>query len=263
MISVEIEQLYGWLNAFLWPFIRILAFLGTAPLLGESSIPNRAKVGLAAFLAIIVAPTLPNPPAISPSSYEGLFIALQQFMIGTLLGLIMRVVFAAVQTAGEFIGLQMGLSFASFFDPQTGANTAVLARIMNMIAMLLFIALNGHLLMLAGFIRSFDLLPISATPIQIDGFAVLFDWSAQVMISGMLLALPLIIVLLSISLALGILNRTAQQLSVFAVGFPISLLVGLILLWVVLPQMAPFFERLLNDGYSAMGRAINALRPTI
>ena len=259
MISVDAAQLYGWLNAFLWPFVRIAAFMATAPILGEASIPARAKVGLAVFIALVVAPTLPAPPAYSPASYEGLFIVLQQFLIGVLLGLIMRVVFAVVQTAGEFIGLQMGLSFASFFDPQTGANTAVLARIMNMVAMLLFIAMNGHLLMLAGFIRSFDLLPISANPINSAGIAVLLDWSSQVLVSGMLLALPLIIVLLSISLALGILNRTAQQLSVFAVGFPISLMVGLILLWIVLPQIAPFFERLVDSGIQTMGRAINAL----
>jgi flagellar biosynthetic protein FliR len=171
----------------------------------------------------------------------------------------MRIVFAAVQTAGEFIGLQMGLSFASFFDPATGANTAVLARLMNMIAMLLFIALNGHLLMLAGFIRSFDILPIQNAGINIDGLSVLFEWSAQVMIAGMLLALPLIIVLLTISLALGILNRTAQQLSVFAVGFPISLLVGIVLLWVVLPHTSPFLRRLFDEGISAMGRLMGAL----
>jgi flagellar biosynthetic protein FliR len=171
----------------------------------------------------------------------------------------MRVVFAAVQTAGEFIGLQMGLSFASFFDPATGANTAVLSRLMNMIAMLLFIAFNGHLLMLAGFIRSFDILPIQNAGINLDGLPVLFEWSAQVMIAGMLLALPLIIVLLTISLALGILNRTAQQLSVFAVGFPISLTVGLILLWVVLPQTSPFLRRLFDEGFSAMGRLMGAL----
>ncbi|MAK56728.1 MAG: flagellar biosynthetic protein FliR [Pusillimonas sp.] len=259
MISVDLTQLYGWINAFLWPFVRLLAFIGAVPLLGESAIPNRAKVGLAAFIAIVIAPTLPPMPAISPASYEGLFILLQQVVIGILLGLVMRVVFAAVQTAGEFVGLQMGLSFASFFAPATGANTAVLSRLMNMIAMLLFIAFNGHLLMLAGFIRSFDILPISNEGINLNGLPVLFEWSAQVMIAGMLLALPLIIVLLTISLALGILNRTAQQLSVFAVGFPISLSVGLILLWVVLPQTSPFLRRLFDEGFSAMGRLMGAL----
>lgn len=258
MVSFELEQLYGWINAFLWPFMRILSLVGTAPLFSESSIPLRVKVGLSALLALAVAPALPAPPEISPASYQGMWIGAQQVFIGIALGLTMRIVFAAVQTAGEFIGLQMGLSFASFFDPATGANTAVLARLMNIIAMLLFLALNGHLLVLGGLVRTFEVLPAVAG-FNLDGLGVLFEWSSQVMVSGMLLALPLIIVLLTISLSLGILNRTAQQLSVFAVGFPISLLVGLMLLAVVLPQTAPFISRLFDAGYEAMARLTHAL----
>ncbi|HEY9279625.1 MAG TPA: flagellar biosynthetic protein FliR [Eoetvoesiella sp.] len=259
MVSVELDQLYAWINAFLWPFFRLLALLGTAPLLGESAIPIRVKVGFAALVTIVITPALPPLPLISPASYEGLLIAVQQILIGTALGLTMRIVFAAVQTAGEFIGLQMGLSFASFFDPATGANTAVLSRIMNVVAMLLFMAVNGHLLMLAGVIRTFEILPIGIDSLNPNGWGVLFEWSSEVMLSGMLLALPLIIVLLTINLALGILNRTAQQLSVFAVGFPISLMVGLLLLTVVLPQSSPFLLRLFQAGYSSMGRLAQAL----
>lgn len=259
MVTFELSQLYGWITAFLWPFFRILALIGTAPVLGDASIPLRVKIGFSALVAIAIAPSLPAMPAIAPASYEGLWITVQQVLIGIALGLTMRIVFAAVQTAGEFIGLQMGLSFASFFDPATGANTAVLARIMNVMATLLFLALNGHLLMLAGVLRTFEVLPISAHAMNTDGFSVLFEWSSQVMTSGMLLALPLIIVLLTINLALGILNRTAQQLSVFAVGFPISLTTGLVLLMVVLPQTSPFLTRLFDSGYAAMSRLTQAL----
>ncbi|CAM5339755.1 flagellar biosynthetic protein FliR [Eoetvoesiella caeni] len=259
MVSFELDQLYGWITAFLWPFFRILSLMGTAPVLGDASIPLRVKVGFAAMVTVAIAPSLGPMPAVAPASYEGLWITLQQVLIGIALGLTMRIVFAAVQTAGEFIGLQMGLSFASFFDPATGANTAVLARIMNVVATLLFLALNGHLLMLAGVLRTFEVLPISAHAMNTDGFSVLFEWSSQVMTSGMLLALPLIIVLLTINLALGILNRTAQQLSVFAVGFPISLTTGLILLMVVLPQTSPFLTRLFDSGYAAMSRLTQAL----
>lgn len=259
MISVDIDQLYGWMNAFLWPFFRILALIGTAPLLGESSIPVRAKVGFAALVAVAIAPALDPMPQVPTASFAGLWIGLQQVLIGMALGLVMRIVFAAVQTAGEFIGLQMGLSFASFFDPATGANTAVLSRIMNIVAMLLFLALNGHLMMLAGIMRSFDVLPIRVGGLDPNGWGVLFEWSSEVMVSGMMLALPLIIVLLTINLALGILNRTAQQLSVFAVGFPISLMTGLVLLAVVLPQTAPFLSRFFQEGYSTMARLAQAL----
>ncbi|NYT86247.1 flagellar biosynthetic protein FliR [Pollutimonas harenae] len=259
MISVDIDLLYGWMNAFLWPFFRILALIGTAPLLGESSIPIKAKVGFAALVAVAIAPALDPMPDIPPASFAGLWIGVQQVLIGMALGLVMRIVFAAVQTAGEFIGLQMGLSFASFFDPATGANTAVLARIMNIVAMLLFLALNGHLMMLAGIMRSFDVLPVRVGALDPNGWGVLFEWSSEVMVSGMMLALPLIIVLLTINLALGILNRTAQQLSVFAVGFPISLMTGLVLLAVVLPQTGPFLSNFFQEGYSTMARLAQAL----
>ncbi len=259
MVSVDIDQMYIWINAFLWPFFRILGLLGTAPLFGESSIPVRVKVGFAAVLTVAIAPALGPMPNVPTGSYAGLWLAVQQVLIGIALGLTMRIVFAAVQTAGEFIGLQMGLSFASFFDPATGANTAVLARIMNIVAMLVFMALNGHLLMLAGFIRTFEILPIQIGALDPNGWGVLLEWSSQVMVSGMLLALPLIIVLLTINLAMGILNRTAQQLSIFAVGFPISLMVGIILLMIVLPQTTPFLERLFDAGYASMSRLAQAL----
>src|SRR3546814_14976362 len=93
----------------------------------------------------------------------------------------------------------MRLCVGSFFDPSAGANTAVLSRIMNIVAILLFLALNGHLLMLAGLARTFDLLPIGPATLSSQGWGILFEWSSQVLVSGMLLALPLIIVLLSIN----------------------------------------------------------------
>src|SRR3546814_4793373 len=106
MVSIELGQLYAWINQFAWPFFRILALLGTAPVLGDSSIPVRIKLAFAAALTLVVAPTLGHVPAIPPASFAGLRIAAQQVLIGTALGLTMRIAFAAAQTAGEFIGLQ-------------------------------------------------------------------------------------------------------------------------------------------------------------
>ncbi len=260
MISVTIEQLYAWINAFIWPFMRIAAMVGAAPLLSESAIPIRVKVGLSAMLALIVVPTLGPMPDLATASWGALWIMGQQLIIGIALGLTMRIIFAAVQTAGEFVGLQMGLSFASFFDPSTGSNTAVLARLLNTITLLVFIAMNGHLLMIGGLVRTFEVLPIGSGALDVNGWGVLLEWSEQIVVSGLLLALPVMIVLLTINLSLGILNRTAQQLSVFAVGFPISLTVGLTILAVVLPQITPFLERLFQDGYDMMGSVVQGLR---
>jgi len=259
VISVTIEQLYAWINAFIWPFMRIAAMVGTAPLLSESSIPARVKVGLSALLTLIVLPTLQPMPTLSTASWSALWIMGQQLLIGIALGVTMRIIFAAVQTAGEFVGLQMGLSFASFFDPSTGSNTAVLARLLNTITLLVFIAMNGHLLMIGGLVRTFEVLPISGAALDVNGWGILLEWSEQIVVSGLLLALPVMVVLLTINLSLGILNRTAQQLSVFAVGFPISLTVGLIILAVVLPQISPFLERFFQEGYDTMGGVVQGL----
>lgn len=260
MIDINLALLHGWINAFVWPFVRILALLGAAPLFGESSVPLRLKVAYAALITVLVAPALGPMPDFPAGSYASFLLIAQQVVIGLAMGLIIRIAFAAVQTAGEFIGLQMGLSFASFFDPATGANTAVLSRIMNVVAMLLFLALDGHLILIGSLINTFHILPISASlSLNPNGWGVLFEWSSQVMISGMLLALPLIIILLTISLSMGILNRTAQQLSVFAVGFPVSLMTGLVLLAIVLPQTSPFLSQLFNESYEAMARMIYGL----
>jgi len=259
VISVTIDQLYAWINAFFWPFVRIAAMVGSAPLLSESAIPARVKVGLSVMLTLIVAPSLGPMPPLATASWAALWIIGQQILIGLALGLTMRIIFAAVQTAGEFIGLQMGLSFASFFDPATGSNTAVLARILNTVTLLVFLAMNGHLLMIGGLVRTFEVLPITGGELDVNGWGVLLEWSSQIVVSGLLMALPVMIVLLTINLSLGILNRTAQQLSVFAVGFPISLTVGLTILAVVLPQISPFLEQLFQDGYDTMGKLVQGL----
>lgn len=170
----------------------------------------------------------------------------------------MRVVFAAVHTAGEFVGLQMGLSFATFFDPGAGASTTVLSRLFNAIAVLLFLALDGHLLMIAGLQHSFESLPLAA-PLDFSGWGVLLEWSSAIIVSGLLMALPLITALLTINLALGILNRTAPQMSVFAVGFPVSLIAGLLALLVVLPNSSGFLGNLIQDGLENMLRLVQAL----
>lgn len=260
MITLDPDLLHGWINAFIWPFVRILALIGVAPIFGESSVPIRLKVAYATLITLVIAPAIEPMPDIAPASYTSFLIVAHQVMIGIAMGLVIRIAFAAVQTAGEFIGLQMGLSFASFFDPATGANTAVLSRIMNVVAMLLFLALDGHLILIGSLLNTFQMLPITASPsLHPGGWGILFDWSGQVMIAAMLLALPLLVILLTISLSMGILNRTAQQLSVFAVGFPVSLMTGLVLLAIVLPQTSPYLSQLFADSHDAMNRMIHGL----
>jgi flagellar biosynthetic protein FliR len=259
MISFTLDQWYGWINTFLWPFARLLALIGVAPLLGESATPPMTKVGLAAILAVAIAPSLPPMPAVAPASYEGLLILAQQVFIGIAMGFCMRICFAAVQTAGDFVGLQMGLSLATIFDPTTQANTEVLARLFNILAMLVFLSVNGHLLMLGMLVKTFTVLPIGTPVLNAEGWAAVAQLGSQIFSVGLLLALPLIAALLIIQLAMGILNRAAPQLSVFAVGFPITLMSGVVLLAVALPQSTGFLAAFFEQSVNAMEQVASLL----
>jgi len=258
VITLTPNELYAWFAAFWWPFVRMLALVAVSPVFGESGAPVRVKIGLAALLAVAIAPTLPAMPAIAPASYAGLAITAQQVLIGIAMGFVMKIAFAVVQTMGELVGLSLGLSFASFFDPSVGASTAVLARILHAIALLLFLALDGHLLVLAILTQSFQTLPVATAALAPDGWGVLLTWGARVTELGLLLALPLVAAMLIVNLALGILNRTATQLSVFSVGFPISLSVGAVLLTVMLPQITPDIERLFQKALTTLERLLPA-----
>ncbi|MBP0592861.1 flagellar biosynthetic protein FliR [Paraburkholderia sp. LEh10] len=256
MFSVTYEQLNVWLTAFLWPFVRILALVASSPAFGDKSLPIRVKIGLSAFVTIIVAPTLGALPQVTVFSAQGVWIIINQFLIGVALGFTMQLVFGAVQAAGDIIGMSMGLGFATFFDPHSTGATDVMSRYVYMIAILTFFALDGHLQMLSALIQTFQALPVSANVLGATGWRVLAGWGSTVFNAGLLLALPIVTALLITNLALGILNRAAPQIGVFQVGLPLTVITGLLLIQLMLPNMMPFFSRLFDGGIAEMGRVV-------
>jgi flagellar biosynthetic protein FliR len=232
-----------------------------APVFGHRAVPARVKIGLGIFITLIVAPTLPPMPDVGLGSWHGLFILVQQLLIGIGIGFIMRIVFAAVDAAGEIVGLQMGLGFASFFDPQSASQTLVLARFFNMLAVLIFLAVNAHLLLLGILTESFQTLPIGTQPLSSGGFYNLAAFGSTVFAVGLQLSLPLIAILLMTNLSLGILTRSAPQLNIFAIGFPITLGVGLLVLHATMPIFVPQLEQVLRNGLDATSMLIRTLGP--
>ena len=261
MISFTDAQLNAWLISFVWPLTRILGLLMVAPMFGHRSVPARVKVGLGIGITLVVAPALPPLPDVGLASWHGLFILVQQFLIGVGIGFVMRIAIAAADMAGEIIGLQMGLGFASFFDPQSAGQTLVLGRFLNILAVLVFLALNAHLLLIGVLVESFRTLPIGIQPLAAGGFFTLASFGAAVFAVGLQLALPLIAILLIVNLALGILTRSAPQLNIFAIGFPITLTVGLVMLAFTLPYFLPQFELMFRQAFEAAGNVIRDLGP--
>lgn len=253
MISVTSLQLEAWLAVFLWPFSRILGLLAAAPFTGNQRFPSRAKIGLAVMLTILIVPTLPPLPAIAPNSPAGLGILAQQFLIGLAMGFAMRLVFTAVEMAGELIGLQMGLGFAVFYDPLNASQMPVLGQFLGLIATLAFLAIDGHLLLLSVLAESFRVMPVGGDALSDPViWKVLASWGGKIMYAALLLALPLIGALLIANLGLGVLTRAAPQLNLFAVGFPVTLAIGFGALLLALPYFLAPFQALVEQAAQQM-----------
>lgn len=248
MISFTSTQLEAWLAYLIWPLIRITGLMLVEPILSNRGMPIRLRMGVALVLTLTVAPLLPTPPAVDFLSPQGAVMAVQQLLIGVMMGFMMRIVLNGVEMAGHIAGLSMGLGFATFFDPQSGAQSPVLAQFLGIITILLFLASNGHLLMISALFESFQVLPISTNPLPAQGFLGLVEATGQMFVIGVTLSLPLVAAILIANVGLGVLARAAPQLNLFAIGFPLMLTAGFVVLMVSLPYIVQPIARLMEDA---------------
>jgi flagellar biosynthetic protein FliR len=250
MLTFSEAQVLAWISPLLWPFIRVLALFGSMPVMGQRTVPMRARVGLAFLIAFCAQASLPAMPVIALDSPLAFLTVVQQLVIGLSLGFAVRIVFAAIEFAGEIVGLQMGLNFAGFFDPATGGQTTAMSRFFGVSVSWLFIVINGHLLLIAAVVQSFQAFPVSAEPFAFLRAVQPQVWGTEVFRLGLWIALPLIGMLLFTNLVLGVISRVAQQMNIFSIGFPITVAVGLIGVLMTLPMMQmPFtmaLERMLG-----------------
>ena len=256
MITFTSAELNTWIAALLWPLTRILGLIAVAPVFGNTSVPVQVKIGIGVMLTLIVAPTLPALPTVDPMSLPGLLILVQQLIIGLGMGFAMRIIFAGVEMAGTITGMTMGLSFASFFDPQSQGQSNFISQFMALLATLAFLAVNGHLLLLSVLAHSFSTLPISTSPMGAQIFKQMADWGGIIFSAGVQLSLPMVAALLITNIALGILTRAAPQLNLFGIGFPITLTIGFVVIGLALPYLATPLERLFQQGIEMSGQIV-------
>ena len=253
MISFSEAQLMAWLSPFMWPFLRTLALFTAAPVLSMRSIPVRARIGMAFFIAFCAQPTLADQPPALMSDPGAVGIAAQQVVIGLVMGFAVRVAFAGIELAGELIGLQMGLNFAGFFDPATNAQANGASRFLGTLATLLFVATNGHLFLLGAVIHSFEVFPVTG------GLGKLFEtfqagrMGAELFYMGLWISLPVICILMFVNMVLGVVSRVAPQINIFAVGFPVTLTAGLVGIFMTLPLMEAPMQGILERAIPFVG----------
>lgn len=256
MISFSDADLTRWIGEFFWPFLRILALFGAAPAYNSVSIPVRAKVALAFVVAVAVAGTV-QQSAPFDLSWATVVLVFEQVLVGLAIGFAMQLTLGAMMLAGEFVGMQMGFGFASLFDFQSGFQVPVMANFFSLVALLLFVALNGHLVLLGVLVKSFTVVPIAAgSGITADGWRALARSGAVLFQLGTWLALPVIAVLLAAHLAVGFVSRVAPQFNVMSVGFSVFMWVGFAAVVALVPFFVPAVEHIIEAGLALIASVL-------
>ena len=252
MFSITTTQIDAWIVAYAYPLARILAFIAAAPLWSTAGIPRRTRLILGFGITIAIAPALPAMPAVAPASLAGLWILAQQMLIGIGMGFAARIIFAAVDLAGEFIGMQMGLGFATSYDPLNSSQTPVISEFIGLIGLLLFLSLNGHLIYVATLAQSFNAIPVGPNPLGAGSWLNLAELGSKIFSSGLLIALPVVVALMITNIALAVLTRAAPQLNIFALGFPLTLTGGFVALAISMDYLAVPLQSLYELALSSL-----------
>lgn len=241
MLELSTGDISRWISSYMWVFFRIASVMMTMPVIGTQLVPARIRLFLAVALTLLVVPHIPTPPSLDPLSLSTWAIIAEQILIGATIGFVLQLLFQIHVLAGQIVAMQMGLGFASMNDPTMGISVAVVAQVFTMLVTLLFLAVNGHLVVIEVLVESFTTLPLGEFFLVSDFQAVVlrFSW---VMAAALLIGLPAITALLIVNLAFGVMMRAAPQLNIFTIGFPLTLVFGLFIMWVLIGSVGEHYQ---------------------
>jgi flagellar biosynthetic protein FliR len=242
----------------MWPMLRISALMLTAPILSQHAFNMRMRILLALVLAWMVYP-LHQWPRVDPTSAQGLVEVFNQIMIGSMMGLILQVVVAAVVLAGQSVATAMGLSMASMLDPNMGS-VPVISQFFTILSTLIFVGFGGHAILLGLITESFQSLPIGQSLLNQDTYAHILRWSSMMFLGSMLMALPVMISLLFINVGMGVVTRAAPSLNIFSVGFPAMTLGGFLILIISMQSIGGRIEWLWIQGFNVLREVMGVAR---
>jgi flagellar biosynthetic protein FliR len=250
-VLVNVSDISQWVARLWWPVLRVGGFVASAPVASEATIPGPVKIALSLGLAFILGPLAPVPAGLSVFSGAGALAAVQEVFIGIAIGMVMRLAFEALTFAGQSISMTMGLGFASLVDPAHGAETPVLGQLLTIFGTLTYLAVNGHLALIAALAKSFSTLPIGGPNVDRNLLWSLAVWGARVFETGLLIALPAVI-------ALVIVNLAAPQLNLYGIGFTITLIGGFLVLIVGLDGLMVGISSLIDSALAAAADLVAA-----
>jgi len=247
MLALTDTQISTWVASFVLPLFRVTAVLMSMPVFGTTLVPRRVRLYFALAITVVIAPGLPPMPPVNALDLSALMLVVEQILIGALLGFSLQLFFQAFVVAGQIISIQMGMAFASMVDPTNGVNTAVIGQFLTMLVTLLFLAMNGHLVVFEVLTESFTTMPVGSAML-INHFWEIAGKLGWVLGAAMLLVLPAITALLVVNIAFGVMTRAAPQLNIFSIGFPLTLALGMVIFWVSLGDILNQYQPLATQA---------------
>ncbi len=251
-MGIDIQALWTPILALVLPFFRILAFLQFVPVLDNRVFSRRIKIGFAIALSIIITPLLPNNVVLTELfSLRAILLIGEQLLWGFLFATALQLVFIALQTAGNILSMNMGLGMAMMNDPVNGSSTTVISQIIYVFCALLFFIMDGHLLLVTILLKGFSYWPIGQA-INQPTLLLIIQGLGWIMASATLIALPTTFVMLIVQGGFGLLNRVSPTLNLFSLGFPISMLFGLLCISMLVTNIPEHYLHLTNEILSRL-----------
>lgn len=241
-MTFSADYLISLIAAYIWPFTRLASMLMTMLVLSSQSVPSTIRLYYAMMLTVIIAPILPAMPAINLFSANGMLVTAQQVLIGVAVGYVSQMLIQAFVIAGQIISMQTSLGFASMVDPLNGESTPVVGQLYLMLSTLVFFAIDGHLMMIQMISQSFITLPVGVDGISLLSIQAITHFIADIFAAAIAFSLSATIALLLINFTFGVMTRAAPQLNVFSMGFAVTMLSGLFILWVTIGGFVAHFE---------------------
>jgi flagellar biosynthetic protein FliR len=257
VLALTDGQIGTWVASFMLPMFRITSMLMTMPVFGTTLVPRRVRLYFALAITVVVAPVLPPMPQVNALDLSALLLIAEQIIIGAGLGLFLQLFFQAFVVAGQILSIQMGMGFASMVDPTNGVSSAVIGQFFTMLVTLVFLGMNGHLVVIETLVESFTTMPVGSG-LLVSNFWELANGLGWVLSAGLRIVLPAITALLVINIAFGIMTRAAPQLNIFSIGFPLTLVLGMGILWLTLADILNQYQPLAIEALQSLRDMVRA-----
>ena len=257
MLQLSDIQISTWVATFILPLFRVAALLTTMPIFGANTVSRRIRLYLAVAITVCIVPGLPPMPQVNPLDPSGMLLIAEQIVVGAMMGLSLQMLFQVFTIAGQVLAVQMGMAFASMVDPTNGVSSAVVGQFFTMLVTLLFLSMNGHLVVFEVLTESFTTLPVGHALFTTNLWELVLRMG-WVLGASLLLVLPAITALLVINICFGVMTKAAPQLNIFSIGMPLVLVMGMLILWISMADLLNQYQPIAADALQWLRGMIRA-----